>query len=71
MLTAERAEEEDGYDLYSPAISLDEGKCQTTHNKGDRPVRGLSLPHPLGIVGDLKCRDVRHFGHSRSDSFDA
>jgi hypothetical protein len=44
-------------------------KRQTT--KATDPFRVCLLPHPLGIAGDLKCRDVRHFGRSRSDSFDA
>ena len=34
------------------------------------PSRSLVLIH-LGIEGNLKCSDVRHFGHSRSDFFDA
>jgi hypothetical protein len=38
---------------YSPAISIDERKCQATENKGDRLVRSLS---PVLIHLDMKRR---------------
>jgi len=58
--------------LYAPAISIHERKCQATENKGDKPFGLCSLSPPTqSYEGDVECRDVRYFGHSRSDSFDA
>ena len=71
MFGAEAWKKKTVTNLYSPAVSIDERKCQATENKGKRQFGVGFLSHPPAIEGDLKRRDVRHFGHSRSDSFDA
>ena len=50
---------------------LTKGNAKRQRTKATDPFGVCLLPHPFGIAGDLKCRDVRHFGRSRSDSFDA
>lgn len=72
MLSAGGPEKKPVTNLYSPAFSIGERKSQATENKGNRPF-GVWSPVVLHLVikGNLNCHDVRYFGHSRSDSFDA
>ena len=72
MLSAGAPREEDGYESLRASVFNRPKEGQATENKGNRPF-GVWSPVvlPLVIKGNLNSYDVRYFGHSRSDSFDA
>jgi hypothetical protein len=71
MLSA-APKEEDGYrSLLAGDFTRTKRNAKRQTTKATDSFGVCLRPHPLGIARNLECRDVRHFGRSRSDSFDA
>jgi len=72
MLRAGAPREEGGYESLLASV-FNRRKEKPSDREQRQQIVGVRSPVLLHLVieGNLNCHNVRHFGHSRSDSFDA
>ncbi len=71
MLRAGRHQKQTVPNLYSSAFSIGARKAKRQRTKATGRRSHVSRPIHSRYKMDENRRDVRYFGHSRSDSFDA